>query len=234
VSSSAPTETGEILLVDDDPRLRELVRFTLARAGFTVREAADGRQALDAVAHGEPDLIVLDILMPELDGLSVCRELRQRGSRVPILFLSTRADAVDRITGLDSGADDYLSKPFAPAELVSRARAILRRARAPVDTPVSTLAANLVRLDVAAHRVWVRDAEVSLTATEFRMLQALLQRPGEVVTRERMVHAAYGGVHHISPRTLDSHVRGVRQKLRDSGCDRVETVTAVGWRWNTA
>lgn len=222
----------EILVVDDDPRLRELVRYTLVRAGFSVREAADGREALAAITRQAPDLVVLDVLMPELDGMSVCRELRSTHPQLPVVFLSTRGEEVDRILGLDLGGDDYLAKPFAPAELVSRIRAVLRRARpGALQGPPTLVEAGPVRLDARAHRVTVHGQEVVLTATEFRILHALLARVGEVVARRDVQRAAYDGPHHISERTLDSHVRGVRQKLRAAGVDRIETVIAVGWRW---
>lgn len=222
----------EILIVDDDPRLRELVRYTLARAGFTVREAGDGRQALAEIERRAPDLVVLDVLMPEMDGIAVCRQIRAERD-LPVIFLSSRGEEVDRILGLDLGGDDYLSKPFAPGELVSRIRAVLRRARPDsLAAPPPVVEADGVRLDTRVHRVWAGGAEVPLTATEFRILRALLVRPGEVVTRAAMLRAAYDGPHHVSDRTLDSHVRGVRQKLRPSGHDRVETVIAVGWRWS--
>lgn len=240
----------EVLLVDDDPRLREMARFILARAGYTVREATNGVEALEACARSLPDLVVLDVLMPELDGHSVCRALRAQSEsgRVPILFLSTRGEAFDRVVGLDLGADDYLPKPFLPSELVSRAKAILRRS-AP-DERSATLAHGPVKLDPAAFRVTVHANPVDLTVTEFRILQALLRQPGQLVTRESMVKQAYGGAHHISPRTLDSHIRGVRQKLRDAGLDAggagganadpslgagaeagIETLVGLGWRW---
>ncbi len=233
----------ELLLVDDDPRLREMARFTLARAGFTVREASNGVEALDACARSMPDLIVLDVLMPELDGHSVCRALRAQPTTVPILFLSTRGEAFDRVAGLDLGADDYLPKPFLPSELVSRVRAVLRRAAPPPSDGVITH--GPVTLDPAAFRVTAHGRTVDLTVTEFRILQALLRHPGQMVSRETMVKQAYGGSHHISPRTLDSHIRGVRQKLRDAGlADRespepgdvaaegIETLVGLGWRWS--
>lgn len=227
---------ASLLLVDDDPRLREMARFTLARAGFTVREATNGLEALEACARSMPDLVVLDVLMPELDGHSVCRALRgssDAASRtVPILFLSTRGEAFDRVTGLDLGADDYLPKPFLPSELVSRVRAVLRRS-APEEA-VGPLTAGNVVLDVASFRATVGGRPVDLTVTEFRILQCLLKSKGQLVAREAMVRSAYGGSHHISPRTLDSHMRGVRQKLRDAGLDEgsgIETVVGLGWRW---
>ncbi len=222
---------AEILLVDDDPRLREMVRFTLARAGFTVREATNGAEALDACSRAMPDLLVLDVLMPELDGHSVCRALRAT-SKVPILFLSTRGEAFDRVTGLDLGADDYLPKPFLPSELVSRVRAVLRRSTP--DEGADRLTAGTLTLDPASFVVMVEDRSVELTVTEFRILHALVAKPGQMVTREAMVKLAYGGAHHVSPRTLDSHIRGVRQKLRDAGLPEtagIETRVGLGWRW---
>ena len=230
--------TPEILVVDDDPRLRELLRYTLVRAGYAVREAGDGRHAVAELARSAPDLVLLDVLMPEMDGITVCRQLRTGeiggASRpdTPVIFLSSRGEEVDRILGLDLGGDDYLAKPFAPGELVSRIRAVLRRTR-PEGAPPTVVEADGVRLDTKAHRVLCRGEEVHLTATEFRILQALLVHPGEVVTRAALVRAVYGGPHFISDRTLDSHIRGVRTKLRGAGSDRIETVIAVGWRWGS-
>ncbi len=208
---------AEILVVDDDGRLREVVRYALAR------EAA----ALAAVAHRAPDLVVLDVQMPELDGWEVCRRLRAAGGRTPILFLSTRADEIDRVLGLELGGDDFLGKPFSPRELVSRVKAILRRA-APAPDPEIRI--GTLRIVPSEHRVWVGDAEVELTATELRILAALAERPGRVVERDALVERAYGGPHHVAARTLDSHVRNLRAKLREKGSDPIGTVHGVGFR----
>lgn len=223
---------AEILVVDDDPRLREFVRYVLDRAGFRVREAADGRAALAALAARLPDLVLLDVRMPELDGLEVCRALR-RDHDVPVIFLSTLGDEIDRVRGLDIGGDDYVTKPFLPNELVSRVRAVLRRASPPVPRPAGVLVHGEVRLDPRAHRCLVGDAEIDLTPTEFRVVQALLAEPGRVLDRRALVRAAYEGQHHVSPRTLDSHVRGVRARFRERGADPIETLPGVGWRWRT-
>lgn len=220
----------DILVVDDDPRLRELVRYTLTRAGFTVREAGEGREALVAARSQRPDLVLLDVLMPELDGISVCRELRAE-SDVPIIFLSTRAEQVDRIVGLDLGGDDYLGKPFAPAELVSRVRAVLRRARPSAAAPTTRLESGRLRIDMVRFQAWSGEAELALTRTELRMLHALVAAQGAVLTRRQLVAAAWEGPHFVSDRTVDSHVRGIRTKLRALDADQVETVTGVGWRW---
>lgn len=216
-----------ILLVDDDPSLREVARYALDQAGFEVIEAGDGKAALDAFARAAPDLLVLDVLMPELDGIEVCRAIR-RTSQVPIVFLSSRGEEVDKVLGLEMGGDDYLAKPFSPRELVSRVRAVLRRTRpAPEQT---VLEAAGIRLDGSAFRAWAGGVEVQLTVTEFRLLEVLVRRPGRVFTRQELVRGAYEGPHHVSDRTLDSHIRRVRQKLREGGLDPIETVHGLGFR----
>lgn len=243
-----------ILVVDDDPRLREVVRYALSRAGFDVVEAGDGRAALQAVAARAPALVVLDVLMPELDGLDVCRELR-RTSNLPIVFLSSRGEEMDRVLGLELGGDDYLTKPFSPRELVSRVRAVLRRARPAPPTEAGTAPAaaraepeeedepvldeGRIRLDPVEHRVTAAGQDVDLTATEFRILQVMLRRPGRVFTREELVDRSYPGRHFVSDRTLDSHMRRIRQKFREAAeaagdtghtHDPIETVHGVGYR----
>ncbi len=224
---------ARVLVVDDDPSLREVVRYALDRAGYAVTEAADGRAALDRFAAEVPDLVVLDVTMPELDGLEVCRQIR-RDSRVPIVFLSSRAEEVDRILGLEMGGDDYLTKPFSPRELVSRVKAVLRRtqegpAEAP-DAASAPVAAAGVRLDVEAFRAFAADTELSLTVTEFRILEVLVRRPGRVFTRQELVERAYPGPHHVSDRTLDSHIRRIRHKLREAGVEPIHTVHGLGFR----
>ena len=223
---------AEILVVDDDARLREVVRYALAREGFEVREAVDGLRALAAVAEREPNLVVLDVHMPELDGWEVCRRLRASGRRTPILFLSTGADEIDRVVGLELGADDFLGKPFSPRELVSRVKAILRRtvpAPEPVAGPVELKVGSL-RILVSEHRAYVGEAELELTATELRLLAALADKPGKLVDRDALIERAYGGPHFVAARTLDSHVRNIRAKLREHGIDPIETVHGVGFR----
>ena len=222
---------AEVLVVDDDPRLREVVRYALTRAGFEVREAGDGAAALRAFSERPADLIVLDVLMPELDGIAVCRELR-RTSDVPVVFLSSRDEELDRVLGLEIGGDDYVTKPFSPRELVSRVKAVLRRTRpsqAP-DDDTDALQVGEVVLDATTHRVRIRSHELELTATEFRLLQVLMTRPGRVYSRAELVSRAYEGHHHVSDRTVDSHIRRVRQKFRDHDVDPIETVHGVGFR----
>lgn len=222
---------AEILVVDDDGHIREVVRFALSRAGHTVREAEHGRAALRAFTERAPDLIVLDIVMPEEDGLATCREIRKH-SRVPIIFLSSRDDELDRVLGLELGGDDYVSKPFSPRELVARVSAVLRRtttqATAPLGTEVLQLGA--LRLDLERHRCDLAGRELVLTVTEFDLLHALLSAPGRVLSRAQLIERAYEGDHHVSARTVDSHVRRLRKKLADAGVDPIETVYGVGYR----
>ncbi|HCH65697.1 MAG: two-component system response regulator CreB [Deltaproteobacteria bacterium] len=229
---------AEILIVDDDPRLREVVRYALSQAGFRVREAGDGRAALHAIEESLPDLVVLDVVMPEIDGVEVCRRIRQHSS-VPVVFLSSKGEEVDRVLGLELGGDDYLSKPFSPRELVSRIKAVLRRVRPrseapkpPIEPePSNAIRVGRVQMDVDRHRTTVDHEEINLTATEFRLLRVLLERPGVVFTRAKLVESAYPGNHYVSDRTLDSHIRRIRRKLRDVGLDPIETVHGVGFRY---
>ena len=235
-----PITDAEILIVDDDPRLREVVRYALSQAGFRVRQAGDGRAALAEIDRALPDLVVLDVVMPEMDGVEVCRRIR-RSSALPVVFLSSKGEEVDRVLGLELGGDDYLSKPFSPRELVSRIKAVLRRTRlhasaAPAvqvaqEADESSISVGTVRMDPERHRTWVGDEEISLTATEFRLLKVLLERPGMVYTRAKLVECAYPGNHFVSDRTLDSHIRRIRRKLRDVGLDPIETVHGVGFRY---
>ncbi len=227
---------ARILLVDDDPHLREMLGYALRREGYELSEAGDGAEALRSFAQQPADLVVLDIMMPELDGLEVCRQLR-RSSRVPIVFLSSKAEELDRVLGLELGGDDYVTKPFSPRELVSRVRAVLRRSQAPPLPPAEDQAVSEVmsmgplRLDSQAHRCTVNGVDLGLTLTEFRMLQALLSAPGRAYSRDELVDRSYEGRHFVSGRTVDSHVRRIRAKLRDAGMDDViETVHGLGFR----
>ncbi len=225
-------EHARILVVDDDAPLREVVRYALARESFVVTEADDGDKALAQFDAHAPDLVVLDVNMPRLDGLAVCRRLRER-SAVPILFLSCRGDEVDRVLGLDLGGDDYVTKPFSPRELVSRVRAILRRGQ-PVRAQAPDLRTGRLRLSPATHRVHVDDHEVALTATELRLLAALMRAGSRVLERHELARAAYPDGRHVSERTIDSHVRRIRAKLRPHGVDPIETVHGVGLRLRAA
>lgn len=229
------TGMARILVVDDDPHLREVLRYALVRDGHEVEEARDGAEALRLAAASRPDLLVLDIVMPGMDGLEACRELRKT-STVPVVFLSSRDEELDRVLGLEMGGDDYLTKPFSTRELCARVKAVLRRGRpaprAADEAPV--LKAGPIRMDVVEHRLWVDVAdgshEIVLTVTEFSLLQVLLSRPGRAYTREDLTDRAYGEGYHLAERTLDSHVRRIRAKLREHGLDPIETVHGLGYR----
>jgi two-component system OmpR family response regulator len=218
-----------ILVVDDDPRLREVVRYALSREGFEIEEAGDGHAAIAACDAKLPDLVVLDVVMPELDGIEVCRRIRQR-SKVPILFLSSRGEEVDRVLGLELGGDDYVTKPFSPRELVSRVKAVLRRSGEEPDTSTGALQLGDVRLDPHEVRVFAGKTELDLTATEFRLLQVLMTKPGRVYTRDELMTRGYEGTHFVSGRTLDSHIRRIRKKFKELGRDPIETVHGMGFR----
>lgn len=218
-----------ILVADDDGHIREVVRFALAQGGYEVVEAKDGREACDRIAGGGIDLVVLDILMPEADGLEVCRRVRRTGN-LPIIFLSSKDEELDRVLGLELGADDYLSKPFSPRELLARVRAVLRRQReAPPPAP-ELLRRGPLEMDLGRHRCTWGGREVVLTVTEFALLRALLSAPGRVFRRDDLVDRAWGPGHALTDRTIDSHVRRIRQKLAAVGADPVETVYGVGYR----
>ncbi|MHB8878793.1 MAG: response regulator transcription factor [Myxococcaceae bacterium] len=224
---------ASILVVDDDPRLREVVRFALTQAGFETEEAADGRAALQKIAAALPALVVLDITMPELDGLEVCREVR-RQHKVPIIFLSSRDDEVDRIVGLELGADDYLTKPFSPRELVARVKAVLRRAAGPekaseAASPQPVLHRGPLSLDLEQWRASWSGQDVVLTVTELNLLAVLLRAPGKAFTRDELMTRVYDDVV-VSERTIDSHIRRIRQKFTAAGGEVVETVHGLGYR----
>lgn len=222
-----------ILVVDDDAGIREVVSFALRKAGFAVVTADNGAQALERFAAEQPALIVLDILMPELEGTEVCRRIRagQAGRATPIVFLSSKDDEVDRIVGLELGGDDYLSKPFSPRELVARVRAILRRS-APAAEPVAStrLRHGRLALDGEQYKAFWDEQELVLTLTEFGILKTLLARPGKVCRREHLMDQAYELHKIVSDRTIDSHVRRVRAKFATLGVDPIETVHGIGYK----
>ena len=220
---------ANVLVVDDDGHIREVVRFALEKSGYAVEEAADGAAALEAFSHRPFDVVVLDIIMPELDGIEVWRRLRQV-SRVPILFLSSRDEEIDRILGLEIGADDYLTKPFSPRELTARVKALWRRTMPHEKQPTQTPKRGPLCMDIERHQCFWQTTEILLTVTEFAILRTLLNTPGKVFTRDELVDRAYGHGHVITERTVDSHVRRIRKKISDHGGDPVETVYGMGYR----
>jgi two-component system OmpR family response regulator len=224
----------KILVVDDDAHIREVVCFALQKAGYAVVTAENGEQALARFAAEPPALVVLDILMPEMDGTEVCRQLRtdSRHRHVPIIFLSSKDDEIDRIVGLELGGDDYVGKPFSPRELVARVRACLRRiaAPAPAPAPATLLRHGRLALDNEQYKAFWDDRELVLTLTEFGILRTLLARPGKVCTRDHLMNEAYELHKIVSDRTIDSHVRRVRSKFTAIGADPIETVHGIGYK----
>ncbi len=222
-----------ILVVDDDPHIREVICFALQKAGFVTLEAENGVQALTRFQEAHPDLVVLDIVMPELDGTEVCKTLR-RLSAVPIVFLSSRDDEVDRIIGLELGGDDYVTKPFSPRELAARVRAILRRGKGEAPDPAAASQHRLehgrLRLDLDRYTAWWQGQEVVLTLTEFGILRTLLSHPGNVFNRDQLMDGGYQDYRVVSDRTIDSHVRRVRAKFKAFGADPIETLHGIGYR----
>jgi len=225
-----------VLLVDDDPHIRQVLVFAFGKAGMESIEAADGEEALEKAAQHAPDLIVLDINMPRMDGLEVCRRLRASG-QVPILFLSSRDDEIDRVLGIELGGDDYVVKPFSPREVVARATAILRRSAAhaaPAVAQAGPLHHGGLTLDGEAWCARWQGREVELTVTEFNLLRTLAAAPGRILTRDHLIDRLHGPGFAITDRTIDSHVRNLRRKFADVGChDLVETKAGVGYRLGT-
>jgi two-component system OmpR family response regulator len=221
-----------ILVADDDPHIREVICFALEKAGMKTLGVADGAAALQEIERQAPDLIVLDIGMPEMGGLEVCRRLRQR-SDLPVLFLSARDEEIDRILGLEMGGDDYVTKPFSPRELVARVNVILRRARpaAPEPADERQFSHGKLILTPASHGASFDGRPLALTGIEFAILKGFLARPGHVLDRDAVMSNAYAGRIHVADRTVDSHIRNIRAKLAAVGCpDVIETVHGVGFR----
>ena len=220
-----------ILVVDDEPKIVGLARDYLEHAGFTVVSASDGPEALARARADRPDLVVLDLGLPKLDGLDVARALRQASS-VPIVILSGRSDESDKLVGLELGADDYVTKPFSPKELVARVRAVLRRSERPVGSSDVIRAAD-VTLDVPRLRVRAGDREVDLTPTEFQLLAALAREPGRVFTRSQLLDAVHGVAFESYERAIDAHVKNIRRKLEPDPREPwyLQTVHGVGYRF---
>jgi two-component system OmpR family response regulator len=220
-----------ILVVDDEARIREVLLYALEKEGFRVTAVETGRAALGAIDQGGVDLVVLDVTLPELDGLTICRQIRERG-RTPILFLSARAEEIDRVLGLELGGDDYLTKPFSPRELIARIRAVFRRIETPppADSRPALLSHGPIELDTERHEARYLGRLVPLTVTEFGVLGALLERPGIVLSRSQLMQRAYRYDNLITERTIDTHVRRIRAKFRAAGGDPIATIHGVGYK----
>ena len=223
---------GKILVVDDEPRIVRLVRAYLERDGFEVIEAADGRRAVAAARRQSPDLIVLDVMLPELDGLEVCREIR-RFSDVPIIMLTARDEDTDKMVGLELGADDYVTKPFSPGELAARVRAVLRRTGRGGNAAASRIVAGDLVIDEERFEATCHDLPLPLTPTEFRILAALARDAGMVLSRAQLLDRALGESYDGYDRTIDAHVKNLRRKLAAAGASEncgVATVRGVGYK----
>lgn len=222
-----------VLIADDDAHIREVISFAMRRAGFRVATASDGADALERIERDAPDFVILDILMPEMDGLEVCRAVRNgavRGRQVPILFLSSKDDEVDRVVGLEIGADDYVVKPFSPRELVARVKAHFRRSDNLAEDAEETVAVGPLTIDTATQTVALDGKAIVLTRTEFGLLLTLARNAGRVLDRDALMNGAYTGHRIVSDRTIDSHMRRLRAKLRHGGQDPIRTVHGVGFR----
>lgn len=230
--SDPSVPSRKVLLVDDDPHIRQLLAFAFAKAGMATVEAADGEEALTSLGSAQADLVVLDINMPRMDGLAVCRRLRAMDCTVPILFLSSRDEEIDRVLGIELGADDYVVKPFSPREVVARAGAILRRTAAiPAPTPSTELYQGLLRLDTAGWQAFWNGQEVALTVSEFSLLMALAAAPARILSREALIDRLHGPGFAVTDRTIDSHIRNLRRKFAESGGhDVVDTRAGIGYR----
>ncbi|MGM0557385.1 MAG: response regulator transcription factor [Myxococcota bacterium] len=221
-----------ILVVDDDPDVRAVIELTLRQEGYEPKAVASGEMALEAFEEGDPDLVILDVLLPDIDGKEVCRRIR-RMSQVPIVFLSCRGEPIDRILGLELGADDYIPKPFDPRELSARIHAVFRRterAPQPANDNANELICGRLRLDLDRHEAYWSGEKVKLTKTEFSILRTLMSKPYRVFPRQEIIEKAYEDHTIVSERTIDSHVRRIRNKLDELGAEPIETVHGVGFR----
>ena len=220
-----------ILVVDDEPQIARLARDYLEKAGFRVLTAGDGRDALIANRQERPDLVVLDLNLPGMDGLDVCRAIRQE-SDVPIIMLTARVEETDRLIGLELGADDYVTKPFSPRELVARVRAVLRRVQGGVAQRGRIQAADL-EIDLKGHRVTIAGEPVHLSRTEFNLLAALAQSPGQTFTRAQLLNRLHGVAYDGYDRSVDAHIKNLRRKIEPDPAEPryVQTVYGVGYRF---
>ncbi|HEY2940120.1 MAG TPA: response regulator transcription factor [Gaiellaceae bacterium] len=229
-------DSSTILLVDDEDAVQKLLAFPLERDGFRVVQARDGQEALERFAAERIDLVVLDLMLPKLDGLEVCKRLRASSS-VPIIMLTARDDELDKVLGLELGADDYITKPFSIREFRSRVRALLRRASTPAPATLDeeTIEADGLRIDLARRDVEAHGNPVQLTYVEFELLRTLASHPGRVYTREMLLQALWGGSDYREPRTIDVHVRHLREKLEPDPREPqfILTVRGVGYRFRS-
>ncbi|MGH8878174.1 MAG: response regulator transcription factor [Stackebrandtia sp.] len=223
--TASPSSRGLVLIAEDETAIADLVTMYLRRDGFGVLVVTDGDTALTAIRTHRPVAVVLDIGIPGADGIEVCTRLRAAGDWTPVLFMTARDDEVDRLLGLEVGADDYITKPFSPRELAARVRTVLRRSSGGV--PDETLTVGYVRVDVTRRRTWAGETEVTLTVTEFDLLAQLMRSPGQVFAREQLLSAVWGYSASAGTRTVDVHIAQLRGKL--GPCSPIRTVRGVGY-----
>jgi phosphate regulon transcriptional regulator PhoB len=226
-------DKATILVVEDEPDLREVIRYNLEREGYRVLETEDGEEGLDLLREKLPELVLLDIMLPGLDGIEICRSIKYdpHTRSIPVIMVTARGDESDIVLGLGVGADDYIIKPFSPRELVARVKAVLRRGKLREQTDASErIVRERLIIDRARHQVLVNGTELNLTPTEFRLLEVLASRPGRVFTRDQLIHRALGEDVIVTQRNVDVHIRSVRKKLA-SARELIETIRGVGYRF---
>lgn len=223
---------AKILIVEDEEDVLELVRYNLEKNGYLTDSALNGRKALEKIRSKTPDLILLDLMLPEVDGLEVCRSVKKdaKTADIPVIMLTAKGTEADIVAGLEMGADDYITKPFSPRVLMARVKAVLRRKETPSDTEKATLRIHEIEIDPGRHKVTINDEPVKLTTTEFSLLRFLAARPGWVFTRYQIVDAVHGSDYPVTDRSVDVQVVGLRKKLGDAG-KYIETVRGVGYRF---
>lgn len=229
---SADVHMSTILLVEDDPILSETLRYNLEREGYAVINAADGVIGLERARRDQPDMVILDVMLPRLDGFSVCRILRQE-SEVPILILTARQDEIDRIAGLELGADDYVAKPFSLGELLARVRAIMRRSERRISVMREVLDAGSIRVDTGSRRAWRDDVELNLSQKEFDLLACLMRNRGMALSRDMLLERVWGYDFLGDSRTVDVHIRWLREKVEPDPSKPIyiHTVRGIGYRF---
>jgi phosphate regulon transcriptional regulator PhoB len=222
-----------IAIVEDEAELASLLEYNLSRHGYQTQVLGGVRDTLKSLEQGRPDLILLDVMLPELDGFELCRQIRKSPvlGRIPVLFLTARSDEVDRVLGLEIGGDDYMTKPFSPRELIARVKAHLRREE--LDAEPAAFDVGLFRLDRTAHRVFLAGAELELTSTEFNLLDFFLTHPGRAYSREQLLEAVWGEQRYVTPRTVDVHVRRLRERIEEQPDNPryLTTVRGFGYRF---
>ena len=224
--------SGRVLIVEDESDIADVLRYNLQKEGFEVELLARGDIALETIRQNPPALLLLDLMLPGLDGLEIMRTLRRepQTEALPVIMITAKGEEVDRIVGLELGADDYITKPFSPREVVLRVKGMLRRLDSHPEPEGEVLESGLIRLDIAGHRLEVGGQGVPVTATEFRLLRELVGNAGRVQTRERLLTEVWGYSQDVDSRTVDTHIRRLRKKLGDEA-ERIETVVGVGYRF---